>query len=59
MLVLCELRPVGNLHVSLLKMASKAELSCVYAALILVDDDVAVTVSVRSILHIFTPIILG
>lgn len=27
-------------------MTSKAELACVYAALILVDDDVAVTVSV-------------
>lgn len=26
-------------------MTSKAELACVYAALVLVDDDVAVTVS--------------
>lgn len=27
-------------------MTSKAELACVYAALVLVDDDVAVTVSI-------------
>ena len=29
-------------------MSSKAELACVYAALILADDDVAVTVSIET-----------
>lgn len=28
-------------------MSTKAELACVYAALILVDDDIAVTVSIN------------
>lgn len=29
-------------------MSTKAELACVYAALVLVDDDIAVTVSITT-----------
>lgn len=38
---------VGSIEIR--NMSNKAELACVYSALILVDDDVAVTVSVRSV----------
>lgn len=31
-------------------MSTKAELACVYAALVLVDDDIAVTVSTNSLI---------
>ena len=34
-------------------MTTKAELACVYSALLLVDDDVAVTVSISSLLESF------
>lgn len=53
MLVLPEAKAdfCGNLHEIIETMSNKAELACVYAALVLVDDDVPVTVSINPLLH--------